>query len=369
MSTSETTTTTTTSGPRPKRVVVPKVWKRPHSTIYGKNVEFGSSLYSDKLGEINGRKFNSELPWTMRNSGNLSSSSGSSSLTQGYLSDYNNNSSYLINDHCDYNLIYRPNYESDQGTNNNNNNNTINRSYTNNNSNQTYDFCGKLINHKQDQFVRLLDSTNPNRLFKTNKHNTNRRSIAGRNNNSIDFYEQYGNLNQEIDHLQANSLLANSPLIKRRSFNDNVEFDYTIGVFVPKLSNLDHAAANYDKNKPFRSFNSITFNGSDINQQPTQTSSSITSPPQHNNTQSQSTKPTYLHKPTDYQLKHHQPYGQFGLNDSPYGQSSDGRKLSLGSINPQSYRPSLPSKTTTAHSSDGEEFEFQDKSSPFYTDR
>jgi len=57
------------------------------------------------------------------------------------------------------------------------------------------------------------------------------------------------------------------------------------------------------------------------------------------------------------------------LPSSPYGQSADGRKLSLGSINPHSYRPSLPSKTSTVHASDGEEFEFQDKSSPFYTDR
>lgn len=54
---------------------------------------------------------------------------------------------------------------------------------------------------------------------------------------------------------------------------------------------------------------------------------------------------------------------------SPYGQSQDGRKLSLTSISPHSYRPSVSSKSNLVHASDGEEFEFQDRSSPFYTDR
>lgn len=363
---SEPTTTTTTSGLRPKRVVVPKVWKRPHSTIYGKNVEFGSSLYSDKIGELNGRKFNSELPWTMRNSGTSSpstSASGhsSSAYSQGYLSQLNNN---LYND---------------------NDNNTFVAS-----SKIKYDFTGKATSEGANRFVCLLDVTNPNRLF-ANKRNYRRQNKLKEdgnggedNRNRIDFYDQFGEFSQEIDRVQANCLLATDPLVRRKKFDDNLDFDYTIGIFVPKLE-ADSASNGRDPSSGRRPKPSIqpplTYAHDKIpslymNNQATDINHEQSS--QHHSMQQQQIPPTNyllqlaptkLHKPTQKQLAMHEYYGQFGINSSIYGPSADGRKLSLGSINPQSYRPSLPSKTTTAHASDGEEFEFHDRSSPFYTDR
>ncbi|KAG9510223.1 hypothetical protein GZH46_01243 [Fragariocoptes setiger] len=87
-STTPSSTSTTSSLPK-SRVFVPKVWKRPHSTIYGKNVEFGNSLYSDKIGEIDSRKFNVTDPqWSsMRSTSGGTSPTWSSFTTDSLAND------------------------------------------------------------------------------------------------------------------------------------------------------------------------------------------------------------------------------------------------------------------------------------------
>lgn len=187
-----------------KKILIPKVWKRPHSTIYGKNVEYGNSLYSDKIGEIDSRKFNTELPWSVRNA---------------------NQTGYLPS-----------------------------------------------ISNQQDNNTTITTST-------TN----NTRTTLSNNNH-------------------------NEPLITRQRFDNLTDFDTELGLFVP---------ARRTNNTPDIIYRS-SFNAS------------------------------------------------LSDNDN-WSSSSANRRQSLGSINPQSYRPNLPNKASTL--TDSEEFEYQDKSSPFYTDR
>lgn len=309
-----------TSSARGKKLVVPKVWKRPHSTIYSKNVEFGSALYSDKIGELNGRKFNSELPWTLRNSGSVASSSGGQ-FSQGYLSSASNL------------LLVEPNSVQSK--------------------------------RRPKNFAELLEMTNPSRANRLRLLKEADKSAAAANNQRIDFYDQYSDFSREIDQLNNNSLFMNEPLLTRKTYDNYLDFDAELGLFVPssKLSN--------DSNSSSRNSSSSCC-------------SHLNSPLGHHRISSlQSRQPlrcvdylddinsikSFVPLPTKTQTTNLLPKHNCQLVDSPYGQSTDGRKLSLGSINPQSYRPSLPHKNTTAHASDGEEFEFQDKSSPFYTDR
>lgn len=328
---------------RTKKYLVPKVWKRPHSTIYGKNVEFGSSLYSDKIGELNGRKFNSELPWTVRNSGSgvSSSASGAAGYNQGYLSILK---SQLVDPNSPRTACLHDGDLSE------------------------LKLSDSLV---AGNYADLLDLTNPIRFSKRRqlnkqKFNTsvggasggNRGSGSGSGGGRIDFYEQYqASFNNELNHLNNSSLLMTEPLLKRRLIDDHLDYDYELGLFLPAKNTNDTSSADYRSliRKFDRSYDYDTDSNSreplmDIN-----TKSFVPS----------FAPSTTAHNDYDKLLPKH----QCQLTHSPYGQSADGRKLSLGSINPQSYRPSLPHKTTTAHSSDGEEFEFQDKSSPFYTDR
>lgn len=320
--------------PRSKKLVVPKVWKRPHSTIYGKNVEFGSSLYSDKIGELNGRKFNSELPWTMRNSGSAASSSlGSAGYNQGYLSILN---SQLVDPNSPRTACL---HDGD-----------VNKPRKLNDS---------LV---AGNYADLLDLTNPSRFSRKRQPISQRggaglagagAGASGGGGGRIDFYEQYqANFNDELNHLNNSSLLMTEPLLTRRLFDNFLDYDSELGLFLP-VKNNDTSSADYrslirtnDYNNDYNSRESSM----DIN---TKSFVPLFAPS------------TAAHNDYNKLLPKH----QCQLSSSPYGQSADGRKLSLGSINPHSYRPSLPHKTTTAHSSDGEEFEFQDKSSPFYTDR
>lgn len=310
--------------PRSKKLVVPKVWKRPHSTIYGKNVEYGSSLYSDKIGELNGRKFNSELPWTMRNSGSVASSSlGSAGYNQGYLSILN---SQLVDPNSPRTACL---HDGD-----------VNKPTKLNDS---------LV---AGNFADLLDLTNPSRFSKKRQPNRQRGGAGASGGGRIDFYEQYqANFYDELNHMNNSSLLMTEPLLTRRLFDNFLDYDSELGLFLP-VKNNDTSSADYRsliRTNDHRNYN-LRDSSMDIN-----TKSFVPS----------FAPSTTAHNDYDKLLPKH----QCQLTSSPYGQTADGRKLSLGSINPQSYRPSLPHKTTTAHSSDGEEFEFQDKSSPFYTDR
>lgn len=352
-------TPTSTSGPLPassrsKKLIVPKVWKRPHSTIYGKNVEFGSSLYSDKIGEINGRKFNSELPWHVRNSG-AGSSSSTGSTSQGYLSNLlNEPDSTLIGSVIGPTTRYCSKYD------------------------DSYDAkpvgINKLVGECKN-YADVLEITNPNRYSKRN----NMRQLAGNNRLSsaasktkrIDFFEEYLNFSKEIDRLNENSLLMNEPLLRQTNVDNFLDFNTEIGLFVPSYGrNSSGSLVNnhQDTNRPLFSSGdddgrsligkkTIKFNAADDEQRvnDAQFSSDINSPFVPLITTTKQTKLLPKHR--------------CQLASSPYGQSADGRKLSLGSINPHSYRPSLPQKTTTVQSSDGEEFEFHDRSSPFFTDR
>lgn len=360
---------------KPQKVVVPKVWKRPHSTIYGKNVEFGSKLTSDKLGEINGRKFNSELPWQMRNSG-TSSTSGSSS-SQGYLSRLlNEPHTTLIGSVITCSESGRPLVTPCGG------------GYPQVGSDS--DGRRPLTPTSCSSYADVLELTNPNRYSKrrvenvrdtrlrlramhdNNNGNQLTTMTAAANNNKsrrIDFYENYlDHFNGEIRRMNESSRLLNDPLMQRRAFDKNLDFNYELGLFVPNSVDepnfksthhhddgrslmhkrtISNAANNFGDDTPRQKLPGLCpiEHQSDIN-------------PAHFNPVITTTKQTKLLPKHDCQLC-----------ASPYGQSADGRKLSLGSINPHSYRPSLPHKTTTVHASDGEEFEFQDRSSPFYTDR
>lgn len=320
---------------RSKKVLIPKVWKRPHSTIYGKNVQFGSSLYSDKIGEINGRKFNSELPWQVRNSG--SSSLGTSSgLNQGYLS----------------NLLINPEI-------------TLIGSVmsSNNSSGSRYTSNTDTLNKRANSchgYADLLELTNPSRYSKRRnlKDNGRLNTTNGRTQRDrIDFYDQYMDFSKEIDRLSESSLLMNEPLLRRKAFDNFLDFDYELGLFVPSHNSSVSSSVNFggDGRSLLRK-NTLKYvdDDSNINDRYNELDINKTSfVPLITTTQQTKLLP-----------KHH-----CQLASSPYGQSADGRKLSLGSINPQSYRPTLPQKTSTVHASDGEEFEFQDRSSPFYTDR
>lgn len=349
---------------RSKKFVVPKVWKRPHSTIYGKNVEFGSSLYSDKIGELNGRKFNSELPWTMRqrNSGTSSSSAGTSAssgaYSQGYLSNL-----LLVDPNDLSNLNYNQSHLSASSQplsaflSQKHYNNSLS-SDSNNNCHSSTD----------NSYAYLLELTNPARTSKRNKRKQAKISMLNDSNSGsnkrIDFYDQYMDFNDEINNMKNSSLLYNEPLLTRKVLNNFLDFDYDSGLFVPN---------RYDSRADRSLIRRSTYskdNNSDINSNYLYCPNT-TVPSSTNNKLSSSTN--YMHHNTIPTLNKYAtkllPKHECQLMSSPYGQSNDGRKLSLGSINPHSYRPSLPQKTTTAHASDGEEFEFQDKSSPFYTDR
>lgn len=345
-----------------KKILVPKVWKRPHSTIYGKNVEFGSSLYSDKIGELNGRKFNSELPWTLRNSGSSSLATSSS---------YGNQSGYLSNL-----LLVDSNRDKDS---------------------KRYDL---------NNYSHVLELTNPSRLSKNrarptayrrrpalfndnNNNNLNDNSMisggeSGSNSSRrIDFYDDYQlTFNDEIKRLNENSLLRNEPILTRKVMDKHLDFDYELGLFVPNYNLNDRNSSTPTSAAPnhVHQYNNYkkTSNDLDINTQnasfvPTTSSSSTITSNLPQNHQLQQNEINYLIQPNPIKptsiYTNLLPKHDCQLTGSPYGPSADGRKLSLGSINPHSYRPSLPHKTTVAHSSDGEEFEFQDKSSPFYTDR
>lgn len=322
-SSSPTPSSSTTKEIRSKRLVVPKVWKRPHSTIYGKNVEFGSSLYSDKLGEINGRKFNSELPWTMRNSGSTASSAGvgSGSYNQGYLS----------------NILVEPSRRSQQ----------------------LLSDAGSM-----SSYVDLLESTNPNRTSKRyNSNSGSSRKFGADKQKRIDFYDQYMDFSREIDHLHSTSLLMNEPLLTRKVFDHFLAFDYELGLFVPNYNTASTSSGSFSSCRSLlASPQSSSFRDDEL-------------PHRHhvhhdnNSLDINNSLCSYVPLPTMTQQTQLLPKHKCQLLSSPYGQSNDGRKLSLTAINPQSYRPSLPNKTSTTHASDGEEFEFHDRSSPFYTDR
>lgn len=358
-STASSSSATTTSSPliRPRKVLVPKVWKRPHSTIYGKNVEFGSSLYSDKLGEINGRKFNSELPWTMRNSGGGSSSSSGSQYNQGYLSNL---------------LLPNEAYSAHKNTLHSDGTNP----YGGNACGSSYRGVGN--DYNCNNYADLLELTNPARFSKRHPHQgagmggsfgsggcgSGGVGVGGNSSGRIDFYEKYSDdFSKEIERLNRNSLMLNEPLLTRKVFDNFLDFDHEIGVFLPSSSSssIGNNTSNFTNSYGYGCGSSCSDNDNRASKCHKQHEFC-----QHdiNHTKSFVPSSTTTQTHTNVLPKH-----TCQLRSSPYGQSTDGRKLSLGSINPSSYRPSLPQRTTTAHASDGEEFEFQDRSSPFYTDR
>lgn len=362
----------------PKKVVVPKVWKRPHSTIYGKNVEFGSSLYSDKIGEINGRKFNSELPWTLRNSGTTSSSG--SYTSQGYLSN-------RFSDSCGAGASCSRPVDVDQPV-----------------TSLEQSVMAEKLTSSGLSYSQLLDLTNPSRGASSGRgesgrmHADSKRRSNLDSNKYIDFYEKYGHFDKEINDMTNNSLLMNEPLLSRKTFDNFLDFDPELGLFLPhnnsgygRSSSGSSSSASRDDNQR-KSSSRMDINTSFVCPMlmpPTTTTitpnnyqyycdvdKNLTHQTNHRQSSSKSPLPintnehnnSYLNESTN---KNNLPSlkQKFSISSSPYGQSVDGRKLSLGSINPHSYRPSLPQKTTTAHASDGDEIEFHDRSSPFYTDR
>lgn len=358
-----------TSSRPSKKVIAPKVWKRPHSTIYGKNVEFGNSLYSDKIGELNGRKFNSELPWTMRNSG--TASPGGSYTTQGYLSNRSSEPqiSHQLPDLSEHHLEPATSLEQS--------------------------LMADKLSSSGLSYAQLLDLTNP---LKQNTGRSNHRSGGGRASGAsgargdftsygpvsghmhdegkrgdrIDFYEKYADFDREINDMTNSSLLMNEPLLSRKTFDNFLDFDPELGLFLPNSSaGSDRlhrdVSSRMDINTSFvcpmlmpPTTTTITPNNyqyyCDVDKNLTEHENHRPNFGQSNIENNDMTKSPLLKQ-------------KFHLSSSPYGQSLDGRKLSLSSINPQSYRPSLPQKTTTAHASDGEEVELHDRSSPFYTDR
>lgn len=295
-----------------RKIVVPKVWKRPHSTIYGKNVEFGNKLYSDKLGELDSRKFNPELASSWRSNNSASSySSSQPSSNNGYLSN-------------DENLLRT-----------------------------RYKLSSKVAADK----------------------------TACNGNKRIDFYDRLLEFNAQIEHSrEQNSALSDSTVaqLNRRSCDDSsrgLEFDTGAGVFVPSsLRALPKLLGSRAAEK------GSLVSGSDSRKN----QSTRNLYPSFNCSKQSSNNSNY------YINKIYNNYSQLDelelleqrnaklflqkynvtLVDSLYGASADGRKLSLGSINPQSYRPSVPvQKAAQAQAASGDQFEFQDKSSPFYTDR
>jgi hypothetical protein len=398
---------------KPKKVVVPKVWKRPHSTIYGKNVEFGSKLYSDKLGEINGRKFNSELPWQMRNSGGASSTSGSST-SQGYLSKL------FIEPHTT--LIGSVITSSSRGGSTAaafrpTSSGLVAAKASANEMGERWLTPASCAN-----YADVLELTNPNRYskrraaspldrFSLSSSSGGGRLVSGsgytghggaatatNRTGRIDFYESYLEFNDEIRRMNESSRLLNDPLMQRRAFDEHLDFNYELGLFVPagsassssddgrsallKKTLKDEAGDAKPPLAPSRRPQAELAGGrlSDDNMP---TSSGVVG----RHERQQILFPKHDHRRFSFELRSDINPAHFDpvitttkktdllpkhacqLADSPYGPSADGRKLSLGSINPHSYRPSLPHKTTTVHASDGEEFEFQDRSSPFFTDR
>lgn len=328
-----TSTPSTTLSPRAKKVICPKVWKRPHSTIYGKNVEFGSSLYSDKIGELNGRKFNSELPWTARNSGSSSSSLGHQ-YNQGYLSNL-----LLIDDKLDLKVKKR------------------------------------IALSEPSSYEKLLDITNPSRYSSSNRYlfatgarepscwslDATSHSATKAKDAKIDFYKQYvDDFEHNIDcfNAKANYMIQSEPkLCGSGSGNDALNFDPEMGLFLPSNCVASSSKRSLLVNRDYDNYEPIVRRKLDIN-------GGYSTKPTTATTTSISTFTPMTTTTTNFG-----PNKTSKLDSSLYGPSADGRKLSLTSINPQSYRPSLPQKTSTVSASDGEEFEFQDRSSPFYTDR
>ena len=384
---------------KPKKVVVPKVWKRPHSTIYGKNVEFGSSLYSDKLGEINGRKFNSELPWQVRNSsgGGSSFGAGGTSSTQRYISSLlDSPESTLLGSVASSSS---PAAASSGGAGGSGSSSSSGGSGSANPIANLDRFAGRCQNYSD-----LLDLTNPNRCSQRRFRLVNSgggnngslfpdKSLASRHEKPIDFYAKYNaDFLQQIERFERDSLLRNEPLLTRRIHDNFLDFDFELGLFVPAaasgqreassngkcllskttLANRTHAnCANLvDSYHNHKSCGGRCHSHRDApNDELPNSSLAARGATQINSCNCSNTCSLFspvisLTKQTDLLPRH-----CCQLSSSPYGQSADGRKLSLGSINPHSYRPSLPQKSSTVHSSDGEEFEFHDRSSPFYTDR
>lgn len=362
----------------PKKVVVPKVWKRPHSTIYGKNVEFGSSLYSDKIGEINGRKFNSELPWTLRNLGTTSSSG--SYTSQGYLSNRfsDSNSSSVAAAAPTGSARIGLALDVDQPV-----------------SSLEQSLMAEKLTSSGLSYSQLLELTNPARIANSRGRGESARVHASSNKPSrsnVDFYEKYGNFDREIADMTNNSILMNEPLLSRKTFDNFLDFDPELGLFLPNSSGSSSSNSSSTSKDQRKSSSRMDINTSFVCPMlmpPTTTTitpnnfqyycdvdKNLTRSPspafnQTNNTYSNENKTNNtVNNNNNYNYKNLPAFKQkFRISSSPYGQSADGRKLSLGSINPHSYRPSLPQKTTTAHASDGDEIEFHDRSSPFYTDR
>ena len=406
-----------------KKVVCPRVWKRPHSTIYGKNVEFGSKLYSDKLGEINGRKFNSELPWQVRNTG--AGSGASSSGSQGYISRLLLEPEFTLSGSVLCEAVaakQRADFTRPSG------------------ASRPLDFQASLQRASANcrNYADLLDLTNPNK--------------CGERARRIDFYAQYlDSYEHDVRQMGERSILLHEPLLHRRNFDKYLDFNHEIGVFVPSQPSVSHETsranimANCLMNHGFDSDSRISSSSSsssrvvpsneqhsfccqrmphefcssgnkdylnhfqdderslifkrslEVNRSPLELRYAAPAEPAATTTKAaaavalRATKNRLPARGHNHQVgvsrQHLINENQFNpvctttqqtnllpkhacqLASSPYGQSADGRKLSLGSINPHSYRPSLPAKNSTVHASDGEEFEFQDKSSPFYTDR
>lgn len=383
---------------KPTKVVIPKVWKRPHSTIYGKNVEFGSKLYSDKLGEINGRKFNSDLPWQMRNSGSTNYSANSVG-SQGYLSKLlNEPESSLIGSVVragpavsSYQAGYQVDYlDSGSGgamatTTTRQQQQAIDESRLDRMMRE--DRANQLNAAKCENFADVLEVTNPHRYSKRRRDNQVSAAARRQKFNSgpearqprIDFFQNYLDFNQEISRVRDSSRLFNDPLIARRTFDKNLDFDYELGLFMPSAANSADLVAGQGlaRKRTLQRYEQQLEAGHiaaavpHLKHAQCQDDSNHQYHPHARDELSDVNNSQYLFNPVLTTTKQTQllPRHHCQLADSPYGQSADGRKLSLGSINPHSYRPSLPHKNSTVHASDGEEFEFQDKSSPFYTDR
>lgn len=363
-----------------KKIVVPKVWKRPHSTIYGKNVEFGSALYSDKIGEINSRKFNSELPYSVRNSplSHTSYNVGAPSSSDGYLSNpmFSGSKSLQLVTPASSNSPLTSRSLSSDGD-------LVRRATATSNC---YDFKD------------MLEATNPSRRRQhdNNRHGSSTHASRDRaqTGGRVDFYATYlDDFNRELSRQTDSSLMSCDPLLRRKVFDDFLDFDYELGLFLPATN--DSIASSMMQQRPLvdaASFSLVEPNSSsssdyrssqdkqanyDNNNHYHYRPSTSDYDLNHNNAQSvpmtllaTTTIKTPITKTNQTtQNTHLLPKHRCQLSASPYGQSADGRKLSLASIDPMSYRPPVPSKSTSAHATGGEEFELHDRSSPFYTDR
>lgn len=375
---------------KPTKVVIPKVWKRPHSTIYGKNVEFGSKLTSDKLGEINGRKFNSELPWQMRNSGGSSGISSSSGLHQGYLSKLlNEPESTLLGSVVRSTAPTRGAIGSSSDFLGGGGSGGSGSGGSGSGSGLTSGLASGLMSESRREqlnaascanFADVLEVTNPNRYSKRRRPRSAGAGSAGlqeAKNKRIDFYENYLEFNNEVNRLTEPSPLMEG-LLHRRPFDKNLDFNHELGLFVPSSSQADLEERSLARKRTLQRYEQQLEAGHVAAAVPhlkhADCDQNNSNHHYHNHARDQLSdinNSQYLFNPviTTTLQTHLLPRHDCQLASSPYGQSADGRKLSLGSINPHSYRPSLPHKTSTVHASDGEEFEFQDRSSPFYTDR